>query len=160
MKNLVARYQQHRDEYIGRQSLYSETDVREDFINPFFELLGWDVRNKRNLSRQYREVLRETRVAVDEQSKRPDYEFKLGTERKFYVEAKRPNVDILNSSSAAFQARRYGWSANLKISILTNFEYLVIYDTTTQPSPDHSPSHSRLYRFHYTERIDNQSGNF
>lgn len=154
MKDLVARYKQSRHEYIHWNSLYSETDIREDFINPFFELLGWDVRNERNLSRQFREVVRETRVAVDEQTKRPDYEFRLGPERKFYVEAKKPNVDILNQPMPAFQIRRYGWSGNLQISILTNFEYLVIYDTTTPPAPEHSAAHGRLYRFHYTEYID------
>ena len=108
MRDLVARYQQHRHEYISRGSMYSETDIREDFINPFFELLGWDVRNERNLSRQFREVVRETRVAVDEQTKRPDYEFRLGPERKFYVEAKKPNVDIIDLPAPAFQTRRYG----------------------------------------------------
>ncbi len=154
MKNLVTRYEQYRHEYINHGSLYSETDIREDFINPFFELLGWDVRNERNLSRQFREVVRETRVVVDEQTKRPDYEFRLSSERKFYVEAKKPNVDIINLSASAFQARRYGWSANLKISILTNFEYLIIYDATTKPSPEHPSSYSRLYRFHYTEYVD------
>ncbi|MCP4357335.1 MAG: N-6 DNA methylase [Chloroflexi bacterium] len=151
MKHLVTRYEQFRHEYINRNSLYSETDIREDFINPFFELLGWDVHNERNLSRQFREVVRETRVTVDEQTKRPDYEFRLGSERKFYVEAKKPNADIIKLSEPAFQIRRYGWSANLQVSILTNFEYLIIYDTTTKPSPDHLAAHSRLYRFHYTE---------
>lgn len=153
MKNLVARYEQNRHEYISRSSLYSETDIREDFINPFFELLGWDVGNERNLPRQFREVVRETRLAMAEQTKRPDYEFRLGPERKFYVEAKRPNVDIINLPAPAFQTRRYGWSANLQISILTNFEHLIIYDTTTQPAPAQPASHSRLYRFHYTEYV-------
>lgn len=154
MENLVTRYEQSRHEYVNRNSLYSETDIREDFINPFFELLGWDVRNERNLSRQFREVVRETRVAVDEQTKRPDYEFRLGPERKFYVEAKKPNVDIINLPAPAFQTRRYGWSGNLQISVLTNFEYLLIYDTTTPPSLEHSAAHGRLYRFHYTEYVD------
>lgn len=153
MKDLVSRYEQHRHEYIRRNSFYSETDIREDFINPFFELLGWDVRNKRSLSRQFREVIRETRVAVDEQTKRPDYEFRLGPERKFFVEAKKPNIDIINQPIPAFQARRYGWSANLQIVVLTNFENLIIYDTTTKPSPEQPASHSRLYRFHYTEYL-------
>ncbi|MCP4363213.1 MAG: N-6 DNA methylase [Chloroflexi bacterium] len=153
MNDLIARYERYRHEYISHDSLYSETDIREDFINPFFELLGWDVRNARNLSRQFREVVRETRVVINEQTKRPDYEFRLGPERKFYVEAKKPNADIINLSASAFQTRRYGWSANLKISILTNFEYLIIYDTTAQPSPEHPSSHSRLYSFHYTEYI-------
>lgn len=154
MRELVARYERHRHEYISQSSLYSETDIREDFINPFFELLGWDIRNERNLTRQFREVVRETRVAVDEHTKRPDYEFRLGPERKFYVEAKKPNVDIVNLPTPAFQIRRYGWSAHLPISILTNFEYLIIYDTTTKPALEQPASHSRLFRFHYTEYVE------
>lgn len=158
MQTLIERYERRRNEYVSRRSQYTETDVREDFINPFFERLGWDVQNKRGLSRQLREVVRETQVKVeDDQTKRPDYEFKLGPERKFYVEAKKPNADIINQPKAAFQTRCYGWSANLKISILTNFEDLVIYDTTTQPHPSEPASHARLYRFHYSEYIKKEA---
>ena len=36
-------------------------------------------------------------------------------------------------NSPAFQLRRYGWSGNLKISVLTNFNDLYIYDCTVIP---------------------------
>lgn len=154
IQKLVERYEIHRHEYIAHRSLYSETDVREDFINPFFALLGWDIFNEKGLSRRMREVIRETRVRVNEQTKRPDYEFRLATERKFFVEAKKPNLNVLENRDAAFQTRRYGWSANLPIAVLTNFEHLIIFDTTSEPSLDHPANYGRLHSFHYSEYVE------
>jgi hypothetical protein len=37
--------------------------------------------------------------------------------RKFFVEAKKPSVDIKGAESPAFQLRRYAWSAKLPLSI-------------------------------------------
>ena len=42
---LVEAYQKHFKQY--NRPDYNETEVRNDFVNPFFEILGWDVQNKR-----------------------------------------------------------------------------------------------------------------
>ncbi len=154
IEDLVRNYSNNISEYKSED--YNESQTRAEFIDPLFELLGWDVTNVRNLSRRFREVSREVGVRVGTKEKRPDYEFRLGTERKFFVEAKKPSVDITSvgsttSSEAAFQVRRYGWSAGLKVSVLTNFEYLAVYDTTTEPSQNPPANHSRLHVFHYLD---------
>ena len=154
VERLVELYTRNRAEYVKRSSRYSEGDTRADFVEPFFAALGWDVANVRGLSRRLREVVRETRAAGSEHTKRPDYEFKLGPERKFFVEVKRPSVDVVNSPAAAFQTRRYGWSANLAVSVVTNFEFLALYDTSIEPQADQPPSYARLKLFHYTEYRD------
>ena len=41
---LVDRFTQHADEY--RAAHYNETQVRQEFIDPFFSALGWDVTNQ------------------------------------------------------------------------------------------------------------------
>lgn len=41
--SLVDKYEQNRDFY--RTSKFNETEVRNQFINPLFEILGWDIRN-------------------------------------------------------------------------------------------------------------------
>ena len=151
IEGLVRRYEQNRTEYVRSDSVYSESDTRADFIDPFFAALGWDVTNKAGLSRRLREVIRETHAAGPESTKRPDYEFKLGPERKFFVEVKRPSVNVKDSAAVAFQARRYGWSANLLVSVVTNFEFLAIYDTTIEPKQEYVAGHSRLRLFHYSE---------
>lgn len=51
---LVEAYQEHFKQY--NRPDYNETEVRNDFVNPFFEILGWDVQNKKNLPQHLREA--------------------------------------------------------------------------------------------------------
>src|SRR3990167_8528232 len=117
-----------------------EAHVRQSLINPFFEALGWDVRNANRAAPQYREVIPEDSLDVEGQLKAPDYTFRVGLLPKFYAEAKRCGVNIGTDSAPAFQLRRYGWSAKLALSILTDFEELGIYDCTTRPRPNDKAS--------------------
>jgi type I restriction-modification system DNA methylase subunit/predicted type IV restriction endonuclease len=148
---LVYRYEANISNY--RQPTYNETETRGEFIDPFLAAFGWDVYNERNVSYRFREVRREQTLPGGEK-KRPDYELRLGTERKIFIEVKKPSVNILESTSTAFQVRSYGWTAGLKVSILTNFEYLLIYDTTVEPAPEHAANHARLFTFHYSQYLD------
>ena len=84
----------------------------------------------------------------------PDYAFKIGREIKFFVEAKKPSVNLETDKDPAYQVRRYGWSAGLKLSILTDFETLAIYETTSKPDKNHNPKIARIAFYHYTEYID------
>lgn len=139
---LVEAYQEHFKQY--NRPDYNETEVRNDFVNPFFEILGWDVQNKKNLPQHLREVKHEASVFVEENGKqvkkKPDYEFHVGSTPYFFLETKKPNVDIMTSKEAAFQTRRYGWNGNLEISVLSNFTDLVIYDTSVRPEENDKPS--------------------
>ncbi len=40
---LIERFERNLDHY--KQPAYKETQVRVEFIDPFLEALGWDVRN-------------------------------------------------------------------------------------------------------------------
>jgi len=44
IKQLVDRYRDNRDDY--RSSTYKEFRLRKEFIDPFFEALGWDMSNQ------------------------------------------------------------------------------------------------------------------
>ena len=128
IKELIQKYESNRDYY--QSPKYNETQLRADFLDPFFEMLGWDITNKSGKSNNEREVLLEEPLKENATSntKKPDYTFRLFSERKFFLEAKKPNVKIESDNSPAKQTRRYGYTAKLKISILSNFEYLAIYD--------------------------------
>lgn len=53
--NLVEKFQ--RNEYIYKDSTqYDEENTKIEFINPFFEALGWDVTNKKQKAPQYKDV--------------------------------------------------------------------------------------------------------
>lgn len=105
-----------------------EAHIRQSLIDPFFEALGWDVRNTSMIAPQYREVIPEDSLDIEGQQKAPDYTFRVGTLPKFYVEAKKCGVNINTDLGPACQLRRYGFSANLALSLLTDFEEFSVYD--------------------------------
>lgn len=153
---LVDKYKDNISSY--EQSTYNETELRIEFLNPLFELFGWDINNSKGHPSFSREVRHEANVFVDEaggkKNKKPDYLFQLGSKKCFYLEAKKPSVNIVELQSSAFQTRRYGWSGNLGISVLSNFKDLVIYDCSIRPKESDAPSVARVVRFHYTEYIE------
>jgi hypothetical protein len=102
---LVQRFADNHDSYIA--STYNEATLRQDYLNPFLEALGWDVRNKQGYSEAFKEVIIEERVKVGEANKAPDYSCRIGGRRIFFVEAKKPSVNIRDDAKAAYQLRRY-----------------------------------------------------
>ena len=139
-------------------SIYNETEVRVDFVNPLFKCLGWDVENEAGLPQHLREVTHEATVLVEEdgqhRSKKPDYSFRVGTETLFYLETKKPFVDITSDKAPAFQLRRYGWSGNLKVSVLTNFTDLYIYDCSVRPVETDDIGVALIAHYSYTEYVE------
>jgi len=87
IKSLVQRFDQQKDFYKNKD--YNETQTRQDFINPFWKALGWDMDNENGYAESYREVIHEDRVKVGGATKAPDYSFRLvGGKRLFFLEAK------------------------------------------------------------------------
>ncbi len=153
---------------------FNETQARQQLIDPFFEALGWDVRNRsmkplfmqevvpegrvktkigREISEQpelfkpddadsqykeYRSILDyiaedEYKASSKEAIKKPDYRFRINGQTKFFVEAKKPFVDLSKSQGAIFQVKRYGFSGRVPVSILTDFEQFRVFDCTQRP---------------------------
>jgi len=140
-----------RDQDIYRSSQYNETELRTEFINPFFEALGWDVYHKQECRADKREVKEEDAIDVEGKIKNPDYSFRLFDKRKFFVEVKRPSINIESGVYPAYQIRRYAWSADLAISILTDFEEFSVYYCRARPSKDDKSTKSRLLYFRYDQ---------
>jgi hypothetical protein len=129
--DLVARFELHRESYTSGQ--YNETQLRREFIDPFFKCLGWDVENAAGLAEAYKDVIHEDAIKIGGFLKAPDYCYRIGGARKFFLEAKKPSINIKDDISPAFQLRRYAWSAKLPLSILTDFEELAVYDCRIKP---------------------------
>jgi hypothetical protein len=123
---------------------YKEARARSDLINPLFELLDWDVRNRERSAEAYREVVIEDSLEVEGRTRAPDYCFRIGQAPKFFVEAKKPATGIKDNSDAAYQLRRYAWSANLQLSILTNFREFAAYDGRIRPKLTDSAATARV----------------
>ncbi|WP_375380176.1 DNA methyltransferase [uncultured Sphingomonas sp.] len=149
LNELVARYSANRDEF--RKSTFNETQARIELIDPLFTLIGWDMANRKGYSDEYKEVIHEDRVRVEGKSKAPDYAFRIGGNRKFQLEAKKPAINIGKDGSSAFQVRRYAWSASLSLCVLTNFENLAIYDAAARPAKTDSARKARAKFYSYTD---------
>jgi type I restriction-modification system DNA methylase subunit len=156
LKVLVDAFNKGNAEYTN--SKYSEAQLRVDFLNPLIKCFGWDVDNEAKKTQLYREVIQEESIDVEEENKitkkNPDYTLKQFGERSLFIEAKKASIDITKEKAPAFQTRRYGWSANLPFSVLTNFNHLVIYDCTTKPELSDNTSHNRYKVFQFTDFLD------
>ena len=148
---LVQRFHEHSASL--HSPLYNEAQLRQEYLNPFFEALGWDVYNKKEFSVQYREVVHEDSIHVkgSPTAKAPDYAFRLGGVRKFFVEAKKPAEDIENTKEYAYQLKSYAWSLGLPLSILTDFEEFAVYDCRNKPNPSDSTATSRVLYIRYDQ---------
>ncbi len=153
VSELVERFALQVDSY--KKNDYNETQTRQDFINPFFKALGWDIDNSQGNAEAYREVIHEDKVKIGSATKAPDYSFRLpGGKRLFFVEAKKPSVLVKEDIIPSYQVRRYGWSAKLPISLVTDFEEFAIYDCTKKPDPADKASTARIKYFTYKNYLD------
>ncbi|MBI2270137.1 MAG: N-6 DNA methylase [Bacteroidetes bacterium] len=154
IQKLVERFAEHRKDY--HLPDYNEAKTRQDFINPLFKALGWDIDNEKGDSEAYREVIYEDKVVVRGKAKAPDYGFRLagsGKQRLFFVEAKKPSVPLKTNKEASYQLRRYGSSAQAHVSILTNFEDFIVYDCSRVPNLNDSASVAKLKHISFEDYV-------
>lgn len=149
---LVKKFEDNYERY--KNPSYNEEQLKQEFINPFFKALGWDMENEEDAAPQYRDVIFEDSIEVAGNKKAPDYCFTMAGQRKFFVEAKKPSININKDREPAFQVRRYGWSADLPVSILTDFEEFAIYESRSKPKKSDSPSKYRIQYFNYKKYVE------
>lgn len=131
VKRLVDNFATHLDHYTS--SNYNETEVRREFLDPFWKALGWDIDNERGYADAYKDVIHEDAIKIGGFTKAPDYCFRIGGTRKFFLEAKKPSIDVKEDIAPAYQLRRYAWSGKLPLSVLSDFEEFAVYDCRSKP---------------------------
>lgn len=150
--DLIERFRRNQESYFSVG--YNEEHTRIEFINPLFEALGWDVSNKRGYSEDLKDLIHEDSIKIAGYMKAPDYCFRAGGTRKFFLEAKKPSVNLKTDPEPAFQLRRYAWSAKLPLSILTNFAEFVVYDCRIRPAQSDRASKARVLYLTIDEYVD------
>ncbi len=85
VRDLVERFERNREAY--RSGQYNEMQLRQEFLDPFFEALGWDMNNRQGYAEAYKDVIHEDSIKVGADTKAPDYCFRIGGTRKFFLEA-------------------------------------------------------------------------
>ena len=113
IKSLVEGFRANLRSLFDEQT--SEAVIRQEYIDPFWTLLGWDVANTAHRSSAEKDVLIEATIGTIEaehiHSRRPDYLFRIDGFPRFVVEAKKPAIDLQTDKDAIFQAKTYAWSA-------------------------------------------------
>lgn len=126
LPELVERFHANRETY--RSGQYSETQLLREFIDPFFQFPGWVINNEKGYAGSYKDVIHEDSITIGSLTKASDYCFRIGGVCKFFVDTKRPSVNIKEDIDSAFQLCSYAWSAKLLLCILTDFEEFAVYD--------------------------------
>ena len=149
---LVERFDRDLDLY--KRPEYKEARVRVEFIDPFFEALGWDVRNVQSKREHTKDVIHEDAISIAGKTRAPDYSFRVGGSRKFFLEAKKPSVDLKDNVGPAYQLRRYSWSVKLPLGILTDFEEFSVYDCRQSPKATDSANVGQLLYVTFDQYLD------
>lgn len=151
LARLVEKFDRNYAHY--KSAGYSEAQLRIDFLNPWLEAFGWDVPNRQNRPLSQREVITEDRVRVAGRQKAPDYGVQLDGRFRFYIEAKKPAVNLHDDPAPAVQVRSYGWSKGLPLSFLTDFEELALYDCRANPNARATAATARLEYLRYDQYL-------
>ena len=113
---------------------YNEEATKNDFILPLFKILGWDVEDSN-------EVSKEENIS----GKRVDYGFRIDGIPKFFLEAKGLDEDLEGSRMVkgrqvtyAEQAINYAYYKGCNWAILTNFKGIIVYDVWAKASSQSS----------------------
>lgn len=152
IKTLVESFHSNLDAYKSNKK--NETELRREYLDPFFTELGWDVANDKTYADAYKDVVHEFSIKTKKGIEFPDYCFRIGQTPKFFVEAKQPSVNVKDDVKPALQVRGYGWSAKHPLSILTDFEEFAVYDCRIPPNKNDKASVARVMLITYDQYID------
>lgn len=147
--SLIHKFEKDKRHYLAKG--YPEAQVRIDFLNPFFQALGWDIENKAQKPPHERDVIVEL---SPETTGRPDYNFRVSGATKFFVEAKAPSV-TLDDINHILQAKTYAWSTKeVYFVILTDFEEFKLFDASLKPNPKF-PNEGLIFNLKYADYLNN-----
>jgi len=153
---LAEDFRRNENQYLSPS--YQEAEVRRDYIDKFFEALGWDIyhREQKNPYEQEVKVERGVSITAGKAQKRADYAFYISPEfrsPKFFVEAKKPSRNLKNPDDY-FQTIRYGWNANTPVAVLTDFQEFHILDCRFKPDVEYVLLNQNHISYNYNQYSD------
>ncbi len=150
MVELTAKFRANSAFYTSRK--FNEAQTRALFIDEFFSILGWDVRNGKQVFLYQQEVVPEARLKIGRTMRYADYAFRLGGRTVLFVEAKAAHQSLENPKHI-FQAKRYAFSSMpVELAVLTDFEEFRVFDARIRPDigkPDRGLM--KIFSLHYRD---------
>lgn len=151
IKGLVEKFENNKPLYMSKSGVQGEREIEEHLITPLFEALGWnDNANSTSLfdydmRLQYPIDLKRGISRGGIGTKKVDFAFRIKGKNKFFVEAKVPSRELKpkvgqkpsqDTIESIWQAKTYGWSKNVSIVILTDFEEFRVFNTVAKPNKE------------------------
>ena len=134
---------------------YSEAKLREDFLNPFFAALGWDVGNRKALIHTEREVDVEVRTAFSGRQRRADYVFRVARVEWFTCEAKKPSESL--HGGHAYQAKSDAYARGIPFAVLSDFEETRLYVVGARPRRSDPVTMGQWRHLRFDQYVDHAS---
>ncbi len=156
VQKLVREFEANEPYYLSAN--YQESEVRTDYIDKFWNALGWDVRHKYQTNPREQEVKVEKNPDSSASNRKADYAFYFTPEYRspiFLVEAKKPSRKLADYDTY-FQIVRYGRGAGTPVCILTDFEEFHIIDCRYEPSMTKSFPSAQIHAFTYKDYLDKE----
>jgi type I restriction-modification system DNA methylase subunit len=143
IKHLIEKY--NRIKEAGKIKSYNESMTKNQFIEPLFMALGWDIHNIKIDD----EVTKEEKISKG----RVDYAFRLNSIPKFFLEAKSLKTD-LDLPKWAEQATNYAWHKGVIWSILCDFEGIKIFNSEVRDNNYREKLFFQLKYNNYLNKFD------
>ncbi|HEX8597369.1 MAG TPA: TaqI-like C-terminal specificity domain-containing protein [Chloroflexia bacterium] len=124
--------------------------IRHEFVAPLLAALGWSTANASPAGAFYSETGHENPIKAEHNGGSYICCHTEGA-RSFFVACRGLQHDISKDADHAFQLRRYAWSANVKLSVITNFREFAVYDCRIKPRKNDSPEYARVLYFTYKD---------
>jgi hypothetical protein len=134
---------------------YSKAKLREDFLNPFFAALGWDVGNRKALIHTEREVDVEVRTAFSGRQRRADYVFRVARVEWFTCEAKKPSESL--HGGHAYQAKSDAYARGIPFAVLSDFEETRLYVVGARPRRSDPVTMGQWRHLRFDQYVDHAS---
>jgi len=151
LAKLVAEYKEKAN-ILGQ----NEARTRQYLIDPFWEALGWDMRNPDHVDVESNVQADQLDLTEEEPTgtKRADYTFLHSYNKTaFVVEAKKPKVS-LRDEKVINQLKRYGFTLGIDIGILHDFEEFRTFDTAFPVTPRPEVNLIKEFDIHYEQYPD------
>jgi type I restriction-modification system DNA methylase subunit len=150
LSRLVAHFSSQQPYFTGPD--YNEAKLREDFLNPLFAALGWDVGNRKGLIHTEREVDIEVRTEISGKQKRADYVFRIARLERLTCEAKKPAETLHNGH--AYQAKRDAYARGIPFTLLSDFEEMRFYVVGARPHRSEPVTAGQWKHLHFSQYLD------
>lgn len=149
ISDLIQRLERRRDVRIPGTAEIME--LWEEYIDPTFIALGWDMRESTITTRYRGAFARHLRVTTRDRATYSSCSFGLDGHPQFLVVLETPPVCVADRAEGCPGLRRYAWNAGIPLLVVTNSEEWAVFDCTRMPELPDNEAEARIATFTFRD---------